>query len=150
MPSVASSNLSTGNATTVSQYTPNKSERISYYNGITGDADHPKLVYHSDCLSTPFLEPVGRHPDMLVKSLCGVFNTPLNGIWDTVSPEICDLIKARRISWSSVDPARFYTHGLPEEKEKGSLSPVVSQEILTLLLENGVNDVIVEWHEAFL
>ncbi|KAI0309190.1 hypothetical protein OF83DRAFT_1186441 [Amylostereum chailletii] len=147
-------------------------ERRSYYNGITGDDDHPELVYRSDFLTTPFPKPIGRHADthihIPVKSLRGVFDTPLNGVWDTVGPEICDLIKARKINWSSVDPARFFTHGPPGEEEKGSLGPVViwvgvipsstspdtahkvSQEILTLLLKNGVEDAVVEWREAVL
>ena len=143
-------------------YTPDEYERISYYNGITQDGDHPELVYRSDFLTTPFPKPVGRYANIPVKSLRGVFGTPLNGVWDTVGPEIRDLIKARKINWSSIDPARFFTHG----EEKGSLGPVViwvgvipgstssdtahevSQEILALLLKNGVEDAVVEWREA--
>ncbi|KIY53267.1 hypothetical protein FISHEDRAFT_63434 [Fistulina hepatica ATCC 64428] len=150
----------------VSAYTPDEYERTSYYNGITGDGDHPELVYRSDFLTTPFPKPVGRHAHIPVKSLRGVFDTPLNGVWDTVGPEIRDLIKARKINWSSVDPARFFTHGPPGEEEKGSLGPVViwvgvipgstssdtahevSQEILMFLLKNGVEDAVVEWREA--
>jgi hypothetical protein len=165
-----SSNLSAltlaSDATAVSQYTPNEYERTSYYNGITGDGDHPELVYRSDFLTTLFSKPVGRFAHIPVKSLRGVFDTPLNGVWDTVGPEIRDLIKARNINWSSVDPARFFTHGTPGEWEKGSLGPVViwvgvipgstssdiahevSQEILALLLKNGVEDAVVEWREA--
>ncbi|KAH8977132.1 hypothetical protein EDB92DRAFT_2002107 [Lactarius akahatsu] len=149
-------------------HTPDKYERTSYYNGITGDDDHPVLIYRSDFLTTPFLKPVGRHTNIPVKSLRGVFDTPLNGVWDTVGPKIRDLIKARKINWSSIDPARFFTHGPLGEEEKGSLGPVVlwvgvipgstssdtahkvSQEILALLLENGVKDAVVEWREAIL
>ncbi|KAH9071484.1 hypothetical protein EDB83DRAFT_2517301 [Lactarius deliciosus] len=149
-------------------HTPDKYERTSYYNGITGDDDHPELVYRSNFLTTPFLKPVGRHTNIPVKTLRGVFDTPLNGVWDTVGPKIRDLIKARKINWSSIDPARFFTHGPLGEEEKGSLGPVViwvgvipgstssdtahevSQEILTLLLENGVKDVVVEWRGAVL
>ena len=113
--SALSSNLSAltlaSDATAVSQYTPNKYERTSYYNGITGDGDHPELVYRSDFLTIPFSKPVGRFANLPVKSLRGVFDTPLNSVWDTVGPEIRDLIKARKINWSSVDPARFFTHG---------------------------------------
>ena len=64
--------------------------------------------------------------------------------------------------------ARFFTHGLQEEGEKGTLGPVIvwigvkpgltsvdtahnaSQEILALLQKNGVEDVEVEWREAVL
>ncbi|KAH9026105.1 hypothetical protein EDB84DRAFT_1611479 [Lactarius hengduanensis] len=149
-------------------HTPDKYERTSYYNGITGDGDHPELVYRSDFLTISFPKPVGRYANIPVKSLRGVFDTPLNGVWDTVGPKIRDLIKARKINWSSIDPARFFTHGPLGEEEKGSLGPVViwvgvipgstssdtahevSQEILTLLLENGVKDAVVEWREAVL
>src|ERR1700761_6049844 len=102
---------STSDATVVSQYTLNKYERTFYYHGIAGDSDHPDLVYRSDSLTTPFLKPVGRHAHIPVKSLRGVFDTPLNDVWDTVGLEIRDLIKARKIKWSSVDPVRFFTHG---------------------------------------
>ncbi|KAF8826956.1 hypothetical protein HHX47_DHR5000643 [Lentinula edodes] len=143
-------------------------EKSSYYNGITGDADHPNLVYCSDFLTTPFPKPVGRHASLLIKSLRGVFNTPLNGVWDSVGPQIIDLLNARKIDWTSVDPARFFTHAPLGEDPKGSLGPVViwvsvipdstsadtahevSQQILTLLQKNGVNSAVVEWREVVL
>ncbi|KAH7876924.1 uncharacterized protein C8R40DRAFT_1159842 [Lentinula edodes] len=143
-------------------------EKSSYYNGITGDADHPNLVYRSDFLTTPFPKPVGRHASLLIKSLRGVFSTPLNGVWDSVGPQIIDLLNARKIDWTSVDPARFFTHAPLGEDPKGSLGPVViwvgvipdstsantahevSQQILTLLQKNGVNSAVVEWREAVL
>jgi hypothetical protein len=86
----------------------------------------------------------------------------------TMGPKIVDLIMTRKINWSSVDPAHFFTHAMPGEEEKGSLSPViiwvgvspgstssdatheVSQEILALLQEHEVKDAVVEWHEAVL
>ncbi|KAG6329306.1 hypothetical protein ID866_9783 [Astraeus odoratus] len=148
----------------VSKYSPDEYERKSYYNGITGGGDHPELVYRSDFLTTPFPKPVGRYAHIPVKSLRGVFDTPLNSVWDTVGPEIRELLKAWKICWSSINLARFFTHGPPGEK--GSLGPVViwigvipdstssdtahhvSQEILALLLKNGVEDTVVEWCEA--
>ncbi|KAI1794500.1 hypothetical protein LXA43DRAFT_107496 [Ganoderma leucocontextum] len=153
-------------ATVVSEHGPDPYERASYYNGITGDSDHPELVYRSDSLTTPFPKPVGRFSHIPVKSLRGVFGTPLNQVWGAVLPQIRDIIKARKIQWSSIDPARFFTHGPPGEEEKGSLGPVViwigvlpgstspdtaydvSQEILALLRKNGVEGVVVEWREA--
>lgn len=153
-------------AAAVSVHGPDEYERTSYYNGITGDGDHPDLVYRSDILTTPFPKPVGRHAHIPVKSLRGVFDTPLNGVWDAVGPQIRDLIKARKIDWSSIDPARFFTHSPLGEEAKGSLGPVViwvgvipgstsadtahevSQEILTLLRKNGVDGTVVEWREA--
>jgi hypothetical protein len=155
-------------ATAASVHSPDEYEKTSYYNGITGDGDHPVLVYRSDFLTTPFPRPIGRHPSLAVKSLRGVFDTPLNGVWDAVGPQIRDLIKARKINWSSVEPARFFTHAPLGEEAKGSLGPVViwvgiipgstsvdtahevSQEILTPLRKNGVNDAVVEWREALI
>jgi len=151
---------------TVSQYTPDEYERTSYYNGIAGDGGHPELVYRSDFLTTPFPKPTGRFAHIPVKSLRGVFGTPLNGVWDIVGPGIRDLIKARKIKWSSLNTFRSFTYGLSGEEDKGVLGPVViwigvipgstssetaheaSQEILALLLRNGIEDVVVEWCEA--
>jgi hypothetical protein len=150
----------------ISKHAPDKYERTTYYNGITGDHDHPELVYRSNFHTVPFPKPVGRHTHIPIKSLHGIFNTPLNSIWDTVGPQIRDLIKAQKIHWSSIDPARFFTHGPPGEEAKGCLGPVViwvgvmpgstspetahdvSQQILALLQKNGVEDVVVEWREA--
>lgn len=151
----------------VSEHGPDTYERTSYYNGITGeDGDHPELVYRSDFLTKPFPKPVGRHAHIPVKSLHGVHDTSLNSVWDTVGPQIRDLIDSRKIHWSSVDTARFFTYGPTGEEAKGSLGPVViwvgvfpsstsadtahdvSQEILALLLKNGVEGVVVEWREA--
>ena len=166
--SVVSSALTfPSNTAVVPQYTPTEYERTTYYNGIAGD-DHPELVYRSDFLTTPFAKPVGRHAHIPVKSLHGVYDTPLNGVWETVGPKIVDLITTRKINWSSVDPARFFTRATPGEEEKGSLGPVViwigvspgstssdaacgvSQEILALLQEHEVKDAVVEWREAVL
>jgi len=159
---------SASDTTVVSQYTPTDYERTTYYNGITGDSNHPELVYRSDFLTTPFPKPVGRFGHTPVKSLRGVYDTPLNGVWESVGPKIVELITTRNLNWSSVDPARFFTHATPGEEEKGSLGPVViwlgvipgstssdtahevSQEILTLLQENGVEDSVVEWRESVL
>ena len=153
-------------ATVVSGHGPDAYERATYYNGITGDGDHPELVYRSDSLTTLFPKPVGRFSHIPVKSLRGVFSTSLNKVWDTVGPQIRDILKAEKIQWSSIDPARFFTHGQPGEEDKGSLGPVViwigvlpgstspdtahdiSQQILALLRRNDVEGVVVEWREA--
>ena len=97
-------------ATAVSVHGPEVYEKTSYYNAITGDGDHLDLVYRSDPLTTAFPKPVGRHASLPVKSLRGVFDTTLNGVWDAVGPQIRDLIKAWKINWSPIDPARFFTH----------------------------------------
>jgi len=155
-------------ATVVSQHGPDAYEKASYYNGITGDADHPELVYRSDALTTPFHKPVGRFPELPVKSVRGVFDTSLNKVWDTVGPQIVDIIKEHEIQCTSIDPARFFTHAPLGGEEKGHLGPVViwigvlpgstspdtahnvSQRILALLRKNAVEDVVVEWRETVL
>ena len=64
--------------------TPCEYERTSYYSGITGDGDHPELVYRSDFLTTPFPKPVGRFAHIPVKSVHGVF-TPRSTVSGTLS-----------------------------------------------------------------
>lgn len=96
-----------------------------------------------------------------------IFNTPLNGVWLTIGPQICNLIQAYKVQWTSINPVCFFTHiALRQEvlgdKVKGTLGPIViwvrvrpdstlpktthkvSQEILALLQKNGVEDVVVE------
>jgi hypothetical protein len=156
-------------ATVFSEFGPSPLKRASYYNGITGDDDHPVLVYRSDFSTTPFTKPTGRFASLPVKSVRGVFDTPLNKgkVWVTVGLQIVNIIKARKISLTSVNPARFFTHPA-EEGGEGSLGPVViwigvkpgttspemahdaSQEILALLKSKGIEGVVVEWRESLL
>lgn len=155
------------NVTAVSMHSPDEYEKISYYNGIAGDGDHPYLIYRSDLYETPFPKPTGRFGHIPIKSAHGVFDTPLNPVWDLVVPKFCELFKARQIAWVSIDPVRFLTHPM-EGETKGNLGPPViwigvtpgsvsadtayetSQELLTILHENGANGVIIEWREAVL
>lgn len=134
-----------------------------YYNGITGNGDHPELVYRSNFSTSPFPEPRGRYHHVPIKSVHGVYQTSLNKVWGTVGPKIRDLIKQYKVHYSSIDPARFLTH---EEGGTTTLGPVtiwigvhpastspntaheVSQAILALLAKHGVEDAVVEWREA--
>ncbi|KAG6850417.1 hypothetical protein H0H93_013642 [Arthromyces matolae] len=146
---------------------PDDFERISYYNGIAANGDHPDLLYRSNSSTTPFQtpRPTTRFGHIPNKSLRGVFDTSLNPVWPTVGPQICNILKTHNIRWVSIDPARFFTH---EEDEQGCLGPPViwvgvqpgsttshsahevSQEILAILLQNGVQDVVIEWRETVL
>jgi hypothetical protein len=87
-------------ATVFSEFGPSPFERASYYNGITGDNDHPVLVYRSNFSTTPFTKPTGRFASLPVKSVRGVFDTPLNKgkVWVTVGLQIVNIIKARKIT----------------------------------------------------
>ena len=84
-------------------------------------------------------------------------------MWNTVGPQVYELVKTDVKTSFSVDPARFLTHGEDEEDTLGpvvvwiavhpaSTSPdtahKVSQFILKLLEQNGVENAEVEWHEA--
>ncbi|KAF8884628.1 hypothetical protein BD779DRAFT_1536166 [Infundibulicybe gibba] len=145
--------------TIVSPYAPDEYERAAYYNGITGyGGSDPELVYRSDFLTTPFPKPEGRFGYIPVKSAYGVFDTPLNNVWDAVGPQIKDLIKSRGVNWSSIDPARFFTHS-PEEDQgttkDGTLGPVViwvgvipGSTSADTAHESGVRDAVLEWREA--
>lgn len=152
-------------STVVSPYAVSEYEKIAYYNGITDNGDHPNLLYRSDFFTNPFPKPQGRFAHLPSKSLREVYDTSLNKVWHTVGPQIRDLVKGRKLRYSSIDPARFVSYGEDDEQTLGppviwvgvhpnSTSPdtahEVSQDILALLAENGVQDVVVEWREAVL
>ena len=148
-------------STAVSPYVISDWERTTYYHGIS--LDHPDLLYRSDLLENPFPIPKDRHAHLPTKTVHGVFNTPLNAVWDTVAPQICQLLKTRKIRYSSINAARFATHG---EDGMNTIGPVViwisthpttttaenahdaSPDILALLKANGVEGAVVEWYEA--
>ncbi|KAH9037755.1 hypothetical protein EDB84DRAFT_1480490 [Lactarius hengduanensis] len=148
-------------ATAVAPYVLSDWERTTYYNGISPDP--PELLYRSDLLENPFPIPEGRHPHLPTKTVYGVFNTPLNAVWDTVAPQICELLKARKIRYSAIKAARFVTHG---EDGMDTRGPIViwiathpttttaknahdaSPDILALLKANGVEGAVVEWYEG--
>jgi len=148
-------------STAVSPYTISDWERTTYYHGIS--PDHPDLLYRSDLLKNPFPIPKGRHPHLPTKTVYGVFNTLLNAVWDTVAPQIRQLLKTRKIRYSTIKTARFVTRG---EDEKDTIGPIViwisthpttttaenahdaSPGILALLKANGVEGVVVEWYEG--
>ncbi|KAI6143292.1 hypothetical protein BKA82DRAFT_30979 [Pisolithus tinctorius] len=150
-------------ATAVSPYHISEWERAMYYNGIS--YDHPNLLYRSDLAENPIpiSIPKGRHRHPPTKTIYGVFNTPLNTVWDTVASQIRDLLKARTIRYSAIQTARFLTH---DEDGKDTLGLIViriathpnttaaenahdaSQDILALLEDSGVKGVVVEWYEG--
>jgi hypothetical protein len=96
-------------ATAVTPYLVSEYERIAYYHGIS--LDPPELLYRSDLLDNPFPFPKGRHTPTPTKTVHGVYNTQLNNAWHDVAPQICSLLKGRRIRYSAVMAARFFTHG---------------------------------------
>ncbi|KAJ7512953.1 hypothetical protein B0H11DRAFT_2182256 [Mycena galericulata] len=145
-----------------SQYDLSELEKTTYYHGVS--VDPPELLYRSDYLYNPFPKPTGRIQHIPTKTAHGVFNTPLNPVWHTVAPKICDGLKARKIWYAAIHAARFVTHG--EYGQKDSLGPVViwiathpasttaedahlaSPDILALLEAHGVHGAVVEWFEG--
>lgn len=88
-------------ATVVFEFTP------SPFEPVTGSRVMMTilLLYRSDFGTTPFNKPTGRFASLPVKSIHGVFDTPLNkdNVWIPFGLQI--IIKARKVSLTSVDPA---------------------------------------------
>jgi hypothetical protein len=153
--------------TDASLWTVSLYEKNMFYLGIGPTGYQPELLFRSDLLTNPFVKPGSHpgHPYVPTKALRGVHGTPLNKIWKTLGPQIRDLIIAHLVQWCSINPARFITYG---KDEVGILGPVViwiavypssttpatakivSDEIISLLRENGIEGVVIEWCEATL
>jgi len=136
-------------ATVVSEHGPDAHERTPYYNGITGDGDCPELVYRSNALTASFPKPVGRFGQVPVKSIHGVFDTPLNKVWDIVGSRIRDIIKAHGIEWSTIDMTPVVVWiGVRPGSTSANTAHDVSKQILALLQNHRVEGVVVEWRET--
>ncbi|CUA76414.1 Glycogen phosphorylase, liver form [Bos taurus] [Rhizoctonia solani] len=138
-------------------------ERVHYYHGIS--LDPPELYYRSDLESNPFPVPLpgDRWFQLPVKTAQGVFETPLNKVWNVVAPRIIALFDARDIKYSVLVPARFSS---ADENRDSTLGPVViwvathpgaislelardaSSDILQILEEYQVEGAVVEWIEG--
>jgi len=145
-------------ATNSAPYALSDWERTTYYSGISPNP--PELLYRSDLLENPFPIPKGRHPHPITKTVYGVFDTPLNAVWDSIAPQICEFLKVRKIRYSAIKAARFVTHG---EDGEDTVGPVViwiathpttttaksaydaSPGILALLKANEVEGAVIEW-----
>ena len=142
-------------------------ERVWYYNGVTDDGDQPELLYRTSSETNPWVASTSRYAHPPIKFARPVHGTPLNKVWDTVGPLVDDLVYTAIKRCYSIDPVRFFTVPHGEDVKDGSLGSVViwvtvhpdsnisvdtahevSQSILQLLVENGVNDVQVEWCEG--
>ncbi|KAG8993137.1 hypothetical protein FRB90_000780 [Tulasnella sp. 427] len=74
-----------------------------YYHGISGSP--PKLLWRSNLESDPFpIPPAGTNFYTIPqKTAHGVFNTPLNELWDdTVVPQIKSSMKNRGLKYSAI------------------------------------------------
>ncbi|KAH9933544.1 hypothetical protein B0H21DRAFT_825804 [Amylocystis lapponica] len=138
-----------------------KDEAMFYYSGISPSP--PKLVYRTGLLTTPWVNPKGLEAYRKLKQVRGVFDHKLNNVWEDLGPQVRDLLNVQRISWTSIDVARFITDG---EFDTAIVGPVVlwigvrpdslegaqavssGSGILALLKSFGIEDVEVEYRES--
>ena len=141
-----------------------KFESNFWYHGISGNP--PELLWRSDLETNPFPHPPpgARFFKVPTKTAYGVFNTPLNKVWDNVAPKINASMKDHGITYSALKTARFST--LEDGEEEETVGPVVvwiavrpkttkagavrdaTPDILRILADANVHDVVVEWYEG--
>ncbi|KAJ7433076.1 hypothetical protein B0H11DRAFT_1889407 [Mycena galericulata] len=135
-----------------------------WYHGVSGNP--PKLMWRSDLETNPFpIPPPGTNFFKIpTKTAHGVFNTPLNDVWDdTVARRILASMKARGLKYSALQTARFST---VEDGKDETLGPIVlwiavrpnttnaravrdaTPDILHILADVQITGVVVEWYEA--
>lgn len=123
-------------------------------------------MWRSDLESNPFpIPPPGTEfsqiPAKYVR--CGVYNTPLGKVWNTVAPRILATVEAHGLKFSSLGAVRFATF---EDGKEEKLGPAViliavlpgttnagevrdaTPDILRILSDVQVTDVVVEWREG--
>ena len=149
--------------TVVAPYLISMYEMNFYYHGISGDP--PNLMYRSDLETNPFpIPPPGTDFSKIpTKTAHGVFNTPLNAVWETVAPQILKSMKANGLQYTAFNTARFST---VEDGKGETFGPVVvwiavrpdttnakavrdaTPDILNILSDVQITDVVVEWYEG--
>ena len=140
-----------------------KYEMNFWYHGVSGNP--PKLMWRSDLETNPFpIPPPGTNFFKIpTKTAHGVFNTPLNAVWETVAPQILASMKANGLQYSALKTARFST---VEDGKGETFGPVVvwiavrlnttnaeavrdaTPDILNILSDVQITDVVVEWYEG--
>lgn len=149
-----------------SAYAVTEEEAAWYYFGIGAPGEKPVLLYRTSGERTPWSAPTGRIARSPQKFARAVYGTPLNRVWDTVGPLIDDLVYTAVKRSYSIVTARFLTVPDGESTKDGTLGPVVicisvdpgstpvdtahnvSQEILLVLADHGLDGVDVEWSES--
>ena len=140
-----------------------KYEKNFWYHGISSDP--PQLMWRSDLETNPFpIPPPGTHFFKIpTKTAHGVFNKPLNRVWDIVAPQILASMKTHGLQYSALKTARFST---VEDGKEETFGPVVvwiavrpnttdagavrdaTPDILDILANAKITDVVVEWYEG--
>ncbi|ODN81166.1 hypothetical protein L202_03257 [Cryptococcus amylolentus CBS 6039] len=137
-----------------------------WYHGIS--VDPPKLMWRSDLETNPFPTPQrgDRFFKVPTKTAHGVFNTPLNNVWDTVAPLIIASMKSHNLKYSALKAVRFSTRFSTLQDEDETFGPVVvwivvrpnttnagavrdaTPDILGILASANVTGIVVEWYEG--
>ncbi|KAH9011019.1 hypothetical protein EDB85DRAFT_2230719 [Lactarius pseudohatsudake] len=134
-----------------------------WYHGISGNP--PKLMWCSDLEANPFPIPTpgARFFKIPNKTAHGVFNTLLNAVWGTVTPQILESIKVHGLKYSTLKTFHFST---VEDSKEETFGPVVvwitvhpnttnaravhdaTPDILHILADFQITNVVVEWYEG--
>ncbi|KAF8325912.1 hypothetical protein F5887DRAFT_1065203 [Amanita rubescens] len=140
--------------TVVSPALISKFEMTYWYHGISSNP--PKLM--------PTPSPSPRFFKIPHKTAHGIFNTPLNAVWDTVAPQILASMKVHGLKYSALKTVRFST--VEDGKEEETFGPVVvwiavrpnttnaeavhdaTPDILHIIADFQITDVVVEWYEG--
>lgn len=143
---------------------PSHAEAIFYYVGTSPSP--PKLVYRTGSESAPWIKPKGFEAYTKPTQLRGVFNHPLNALWEELGPLVKDLVNTQGLAWTSIDVVRFLRLTDGEGGNLKVLGPVVlwvgvrpdslgsesafnsAKDILHLLVRFNVHDVEVEYRES--
>ncbi|KDR76880.1 hypothetical protein GALMADRAFT_245977 [Galerina marginata CBS 339.88] len=141
-----------------------KYEMNFWYHGIS--TNPPKLMWRSDLGTNPFpIPPPGTDFSKIpYKTAHGIFNTPLNDVWDDpVAPRILASMKARGLKYSMLTTARFWTAEDGKDETRGPIVVWIAvrpnttnaaavrdatPDILRILADVQITDVVVEWHES--
>ncbi|TFY83041.1 hypothetical protein EWM64_g973 [Hericium alpestre] len=140
------------------RYAVSTAEATFYYSGISPSP--PQLVFRTS--KQPWVKPTGPEAYRHLKQLRPVYGHQLNDLWDTIGPQVVDLLDQQKILFSSVDVVRF-SSGTNEDVV---ISPVVlwigvipdslggedafksANTLLNLLGSHGIHDVDVEYRES--
>ncbi|PPR03819.1 hypothetical protein CVT26_000995 [Gymnopilus dilepis] len=142
-----------------------KYESKFWYHGISSYP--PDLLWRSDLETNPIPHPPpgARFFKIPTKTAHGVFDTPLNNVWDNVAPKIIASMKDHGLKYSALKTARLLT--LKDGEEEEMVGPVVvwiavrpntntaravrdaTRDILHILADANVHGVVVEWCEGF-
>jgi hypothetical protein len=87
----------------------------------------------------PIPIPKGRLPHLPTKIVYGVFNTLLNAVRDPVAPQICEILKARKICYLAIKTAHFITHGEDGKDTLGLVVIWIATHPTTTTAENAHN-----------